>query len=150
MKMSAELVMTICGWSAFVVTIYWVRDRELREKYAMAWLSMAAYFLVLGTFPQIIKSFAEWANMAYATAALLFMVPPLYAFCFANNVSQSRQFRRNQRLMQELALLQRRVRQLESQRPEPPGTNGGRNGNGQSLPRTVEPTAEVAGNGPRS
>ena len=36
---NAEFLMLLGGVGAFVMTLYWVRVRELRERYAIGWLA---------------------------------------------------------------------------------------------------------------
>lgn len=112
--MNAELLMLIGGVAAFVLTIYWVRSRELREKYAALWLIVASLLLVCGLFPDIIKRIAEASRLAYASAVLFVALAVIYVFAFAVSVSLSRHYRRNIRLLQELALLEYRIRQIEA------------------------------------
>ncbi len=52
--MTAESLMLIGGIVAFVLTAYWVRSRELRERYAVGWMLLATGLLVCGIFPNII------------------------------------------------------------------------------------------------
>ncbi len=112
--MTAELLMLLGGASAFALTLYWVRRRELREKYAVAWVLLASALLILGLFPSLIKSFAEWAHLSYPAAVLLVALTLIYLFSFTVSVSLTHQYRRNIRLTQEIALLEKRVRDLEA------------------------------------
>jgi hypothetical protein len=111
--MTAELLMMIGGIGAFVLTVYWVRSRELREKYAVIWLIVAFILLLCGLFPDLIKRTAEASRLGYASAVLFVALAAIYVFCFMVSVSLSRHYRRNIRLLQELALLEHRIRQLE-------------------------------------
>jgi hypothetical protein len=114
--MTAELLMLCGGVAAFVLTIYWVRVRELRERYAVIWLLVATLALLCGLFPHLIMSFADAAHLSYPSAVLFIALGMAYAFAFTVSVSLSRQYRENLRLTQELALLEARVRQLEQDR----------------------------------
>lgn len=110
---TAELLMLISGISAFILTVYWVRKRELKEKYAIVWLGVASFFLILGLFPDILKGFAKMARLSFPASALFFALGMIYIFAFSVSVSLSRLSRRNLRLIQECALLEQRVRDLE-------------------------------------
>lgn len=125
--MTAELLMLLGGAAAFAITLYWVRRRELREKYAAAWVALATLLLLIGLFPGPIKWFAEWAHLSYPTAVLFVSLPLTYLFAFTVSVSLTHQNRRNVRLTQELAILEERVRQLEKalKQPAPAGPPGG-------------------------
>ena len=49
---NAEFLMLLGGVGAFVMTLYWVRVRELRERYAIGWLLSRHFFCSLGLFPE--------------------------------------------------------------------------------------------------
>ena len=126
MAISAEVLMLAGGIAAFLVTIYWVRSRDLREKYAVMWFFVALLLLICGVFPELIKGFARHAGLAYPSAVLFISLGAIFLFSFSVSLSLTRQYRRNARLTQEIALLERRVRLLEealaarNQSPEKP------------------------------
>jgi hypothetical protein len=105
--------MTAGGAIAFLLTIYWVRTRDLREKYAMVWIGVAAGVFVIGLFPTLFMAAADALHLAYPSAVLFLALTAIYTSLFGISVSISRQFRRNARLMQEMAILEMRLRQLE-------------------------------------
>jgi hypothetical protein len=111
--MSAETLMLIGGVFSFVLTLYWVRTRELREKYAVAWLGMGTLLLLCGLFPHIIMSFADVSHLSYPAMVLFVALAVDYVFSFGVSLSLSGQYRRNIRLTQEIAILEERVRRLE-------------------------------------
>lgn len=113
--MSAELLMLIGGLTAFCLTLYWVRSRDLREKYAVLWIGAALVVLLCGVFPKAIMFAAERAHLAYPTAVLFISLAAIYIFSFTVSVSLTHQHRRNIRLMQELAIMEQRVRSLEEE-----------------------------------
>lgn len=113
MTLTAETLMLAGGVAAFLLTVYWVRSRDLREKYALGWLTLASILLVLGIFPDLIKGFAERAHLSYPAAVLFVALTLIYVFSFTVSVSLSHQYRKTTRLMQELAILKERVRELE-------------------------------------
>jgi hypothetical protein len=112
--MNAELLMLVGGLAAFLLTLHWVRSRDLREKYAVVWVVVASVLLVCGLFPGLIMYFADRAHLAYSSAVLFVALAAIYVFSFSVSVSLTHQYRRNARLMQELALLNARVQQLEA------------------------------------
>jgi hypothetical protein len=118
---TAEMLMTLGGIVAFVLTINWVSKRELREKYAVIWIGVAVILLFLGLFPWLLTSFAEHVNLSYPSAVLFIALTAIYLFAFFVSVSISRQYRRSTRLMQEIALLELRLRELEKSRPSDAG-----------------------------
>jgi len=118
--MTAELLMLIGGVTAFLFTLYWVRLRALRVKYALMWLCVSGALLVVGAFPGLLMGFADWANLSYAAATLMFALLLMYLFGFSVSLSLSRIHRRDLRLTQDVALLEARVRELE----KPSASNG--------------------------
>lgn len=111
--MNAETLMTAGGVGAFAVTLYWVRARELREKYAVGWVGLATALLVVGLFPDLLMTLAERAHLSYPAAVLFLALTVIYLFAFTVSVSLTTLYRRNVRLTQELALVEERLRRLE-------------------------------------
>jgi hypothetical protein len=101
------------GVCAFLLTVYWVRTRDLREKYAVGWLAVAGLILVNGLFPGLIMRFAAASRLSYPAAVLFVALTLIYLFSFAVSVALSHMYRRSVRLTQELALLRERLLQLE-------------------------------------
>jgi hypothetical protein len=112
---TAEILMTAGGAIAFVLTVNWVRSRELREKYAVVWIGVAFGVFLIGLFPALFMNLADAMHLAYPSAVLFLALTAIYVAMFALSVSISRQFRRNARLMQEIAIMDMRLRELEKQ-----------------------------------
>jgi hypothetical protein len=106
---SAETLMLVGGILSFLLTLHWVRSRSLREKYAVIWLAVAFLLLLCGLFPRILMAWAETYHLSYPAAVLFVALAVIYSV----SVSLTRQYRRNTRLTQELAILEHRVRTLE-------------------------------------
>ena len=111
--MNAELLMMVSGAGAFLLTVFWVRSREIREKYALMWLLLSFSLLVLGFFPQAVMRLADFCQLEYVTLVLFFCLVLTYTFSFFVSVALTRQYRRSVRLAQELALLRNRTEHLE-------------------------------------
>jgi hypothetical protein len=111
---TAERLMLLGGVAAFLLTIYWVRSRRLRERYAIGWMFLATVLLICGIFPGIIMRFAEATNLAYPSAVLFISLGAIYSFSFFVTVSLTRQYHQSTRLLQEIALLKHRLAELET------------------------------------
>lgn len=111
--LTAERLMLIGGLVAFLLTIHWVRRRDLREKYAVGWLVVAFVLLLIGFFPSAIMAMADAAHLSYPAAVLFVALAAIYLFSLGVSVSLTRQYRKNVRLTQEIAMLERRIRLLE-------------------------------------
>ena len=116
--MDAERLMLVAGVAAFALTIHWVRSRELRERYAIGWISLSVVLLISGFFPDLLKRLAELCHLQYPSAVLFLALGAIYTFSFFVTVSLSHEHRRSVRLSQEVALLEQRVRMLEAERDE--------------------------------
>ena len=112
--MSAERLMLLGGIAAFLLTVYWVRSRQLRERYAIGWLLVATLLLLCGIVPGLIMVGAEAAHLSYPSAVFFIALAAMYFFSFFVTVSLTRQHRRNMRLLQETALLKQRLQALEA------------------------------------
>ncbi|HTN77886.1 MAG TPA: DUF2304 domain-containing protein [Pirellulaceae bacterium] len=114
--MNAPTLMLIGGVVAFLMTIHWVRSRDLRERYAIGWLSVAVLLLLCGLFPDVIMHWAEAAHLSYSSAVLFVSLAAIYCFALFVSVTLTHQHRRSVRLLQEVALLSQRLRMLEAER----------------------------------
>ena len=111
--MNAPTLMLVGGVVAFLVTIHWVRNRDMRERYAIGWLTLAALLLICGLFPNLIMDLARFAHLSYAAAVLFLSLTAIYCFALFVSAALTHQYRRNVRLMQEVAILSHRVRNIE-------------------------------------
>lgn len=111
--MDASLLMLLGGCGAFALTVYWVRSRDLRERYAVGWLLLATALLICGLFPELLMGLARAVQLSYPAAVLFIALAAIYCFSFFVSVSLTHQYRRNVRLVQEMALLERRLRTAE-------------------------------------
>ena len=112
--MNAERLMMAAGVIAFLLTLYWVRSRELKERYALGWLALATALLFFGFFPDLIKQFAKTWHLSYSSAVLFFSLAVIYVYSFFVSVSLSRQHRKTTRLIQEVGILKEQVQNLRS------------------------------------
>lgn len=102
--MTAETLMLAGGVGAFAVTFYWVRSRQLREKYAVMWMTVASALLLMGVFPQVVMRLAEATRMAYSSMVLFLSLGVIYVFSMSVSLSLTRSRRSSVKLMQDLAL----------------------------------------------
>jgi hypothetical protein len=114
--MNAELLMLLSGTGVFLLTVLWVRQRGLDERHALGWLLLAGCILLCGLFPQIIERAADSAHLSYPAAVLFIALGIVYVFAFSVSVALTRLNRRSTRLLQQIALLECRIRELEAGR----------------------------------
>ncbi|OYW24546.1 MAG: hypothetical protein B7Z55_01885 [Planctomycetales bacterium 12-60-4] len=102
--MTAETLMLAGGIAAFAITFYWVRSRQLREKYAVMWMTVATALLLMGIFPRVVMSIADATRMAYSSMVLFLALGVIYMFSMSVSLSLTRSRRTSVKLMQDLAL----------------------------------------------
>jgi Uncharacterized conserved protein (DUF2304) len=115
---NAEFLMLLGGVGAFAMTLYWVRVRELRERYAIGWLAVATLLLLTGIFPDALKYAADQAHLSYPALVLFVALGFIYLNSFFVSVALTKQYRWNVRLTQQMALLEERLRRLEEAKPK--------------------------------
>lgn len=105
----------------FIVDL--LRRRQMREKYAAMWLVLGAGVLVLGVFPSVLDTIADWLGVADPPNLLFFGAGLVLLLV---NVQQSLELSRleeeTRTLAEELALLRDEV-------ANPTGALPGRTGN---------------------
>jgi len=96
------------GIFAFVVWL--IRERRLREKYALLWLSTSLFVILLTVSRRILEIAAQSIGIYYPPA-LLFLVGVLLLLMvnIGHSVSLSRLSESNQKLAQEIARLKKEL-----------------------------------------
>ncbi len=112
--MTAERLMLLGGFAAFALTLYWVRQRHLTERHALGWMVVATVLLVCGLFPELVTRAAEASHLSYSSAVLFVSLGIGYVFSFGVTVAYAKLNRRQVTLLQHLAILEQRVRELEA------------------------------------
>ena len=115
MRLDHESLMLAGGVCAFCLTLWWVRNRELREKYAICWMGIAGLLLICGLFPQFIMDLAAACHLSSPSMVLFLALATIYFFSFGVSVSLTRQYRRSIRVIQDVGLLEQRIAQLEQE-----------------------------------
>lgn len=110
---NAEFLMLLGGSGAFLMTLYWVRVRELRERYAITWLAVATLLFLTGLFPDALKYAARQAHLSDPALVLFLALAAIYINSFFVSVTLTKHYRWNVRLTQQMALLEERLRRLE-------------------------------------
>ena len=78
------LLRTICTSVVAIIIIaciLWnIRQRRLREVYAIIWLIFGVMLLLFGMFPQVVMYIAEWSGIYYLTLIMGFFFICLFVF----------------------------------------------------------------------
>lgn len=98
----------------FVLVLYLLKKRSLNLKYTLLWILSGLMMLVLAIFPQILNLFANLVGVYEPTNALFSII----CFCIiiilmSLTAIVSKLNEKSKRLIQKMALLEKRVRELE-------------------------------------
>jgi len=106
----AKIVSVSLGLGIFAFVIWLVRERRLREKYALLWLS-TSLFIILLTLSRRVLEVTALSIGIYYPPSLLFLVGVLFLLLvtIGHSVTLSRLSESNHNLAQEVALLKKRL-----------------------------------------
>lgn len=98
----------------FVLLLYLLKKRSLALKYTLLWILSGLIMLVLAIFPQILNLFANFVGVYEPTNALFSII----CFCIiiilmSLTAIVSKLNEKSKRLIQKMALIEKRVRELE-------------------------------------
>ena len=96
-----------------------VRRELLKERYALLWLAVSIFGLVIGVFPSLIARFAVLLRFQMLTALFAMSFLFTLAIVLGFSVLISRLTERNRELAQEVALLGNRLERFEKGANDP-------------------------------
>ncbi len=100
------------------VIVYLMRSRRIREKYAAAWMTLAAAVVILGAFPGLLARLANVLGVVTPVNLLFFVAGlVLLVVCVQFSIEISTLEEETRTLAEEIALLTLRVESLQA-----PGT----------------------------
>ncbi|WP_176764434.1 DUF2304 domain-containing protein [Butyrivibrio sp. INlla18] len=100
----------------FVVIFRLLRKKELLLKYTLVWLFMGVVLTVFAIFPNLVGKMANAIGIYLDVNFLFFMlIGLLMCVVISLTIIVSRMNLRNKRLTQALALMERRLRELEKE-----------------------------------
>lgn len=99
-----------------VTTLYFIRKKGLDLYHSILWLFMALLVLLFSIFPGIVTFLSRVLGIATASNAIfLFSFFFLLVIALSSSAALSRHHMRIKRLVQSVALLERRVQELEAE-----------------------------------
>jgi hypothetical protein len=103
------LVMAIVAFSLLFI-LRLVRQRKLKGKYALLWVSVGLFLGAFAIFPDVLVPIADWVGIAYEPA-VFFLAAIAFLFLMVVHFSfeLSRSEERTRILAEEIALLKARV-----------------------------------------
>jgi len=108
-------IIAILGSVCFLVFILeLIRKEKIREAYALLWLLMSVFFLLLAIWRDGLDYFGKLVGIAYSpTALLLVLVMGIILILIQYSVVVSSQTNKIKQLSQELGLLSLKIEELE-------------------------------------
>jgi hypothetical protein len=110
----AKIVSLALSVGIFAFVIWLVRERRLREKYALLWLSTSLFVIMLTVSRRVLEVAALSIGIFYPPS-LLFLVGVLFLLMvtIGHSVTLSRLSESNHNLAQEVALLRKQIEDLQ-------------------------------------
>lgn len=94
-----------------------VRKNQMSQDESILWMIGAIFILVLGIWPELIILMANCVGIDYAPSLLFLLACAfLFLFTFRNSQQLSVLKEKNKELIQNSALLEKRIRDLEKER----------------------------------
>jgi len=91
-----------------------VRKNQISQNESILWMVGAIVILIFGLWPELIIILAHLVGIDYAPSLLFLLCCVfLFMFCFRNSQTESDLKEKNKELIQDAALLEKRIRDLE-------------------------------------
>ncbi len=121
--MSVTLFAALSSIVIFAVIIELIRSGRLRERYALLWLATAGVILVFGLWKDLLNELAGVLGIAYPPNALFVLAMGFMLLLLLHySTVISRLSDRTTTLTQRIAILEERIRSLETAEPPQPQT----------------------------
>lgn len=98
----------------FGYTLYYIRKKQLDLYHSIRWFVLSALILAMALFPELLTVLAHVAGIEIpSNLVFLIMIVYLMLTCLSLSASVSRQHARIRTLVQEAALMEKRICELE-------------------------------------
>ena len=106
-----------CTASALLLILWSVRQKKLKEAYAMLWVLIGVMLLGISLFPSVLRLISQYIGIFYPPATLfLLLLCGVITILFQYSLLLSRNQERISRLAQEVALLKNEIENLKKQK----------------------------------
>lgn len=124
--MRLGIVTAFTGLVLLVVIVELLRRRQLREKYAMLWLTVVLVVLPLALYPRLLDGTARALGVASGVSLVLFLGFVFLLFvCIHLSWEVSRLEEETRTLAEDMALLRTEVREREERAQPAPDASAG-------------------------
>lgn len=116
MNTRLQVVLIIISVLFLITAIYFIRKKGLDLYHSIVWFAGAVILLIMACFPEISVFLAELAGVEVpSNMVFLILIGYLMVASLSLSASLSRQHARIRRLVQTVALLDKRLRELEDE-----------------------------------
>lgn len=120
METRIQILAVVASGILLIVVLELVRRRRLMERYALLWLLSGVVLLALSTFRGLLEDAANLIGIEYPPSALFFIAFAFVLLLLLHfSVAVSRLADQSKVLAQQLALLEKRVRDVEGVEDQP-------------------------------
>ncbi len=114
MSSVVQILSVAVSGALLVLVVELVRRRRLTEEYSFIWITCAVALLALSIWRNVLDAVARWLGVYYPPAVLLLV---LILFVFVSllyfSVTMSRQRQQIERLIEDVAILEARLRDAD-------------------------------------
>ena len=115
MEARIQLLAIVASGLLLLMVLELVRRRRLMERYALLWLLSGVVLLILSTFRGLLEDAAQLIGVEYPPSALFFIAFAFVLLLLLHfSVAVSRLADQSKVLAQRLAILEKRVREVEA------------------------------------
>lgn len=118
MKAPMIHILSVIGSVFFLLIILWsVRQKKLKEAYALLWLLIGSCMFVIAAVPALLRYISELVGVLYPPAMLfLLLLCGVIMLLFQYSLILSRNQEKISRLAQEISLLKNELEKLKKQK----------------------------------
>ena len=114
-----RLVPVIAALVVMTFTLELIRRRKLREEYAILWIARSVAFLVFAAWPKLLFRIRDYLGVYYLTTVFILAFTFLCLVIIGLSAALSRRADETCRLAQQVALLEKRLADLDSKQAPP-------------------------------
>jgi hypothetical protein len=117
MNWNVAVIGIAAGLTMIIVNLELLRRRALKERYALLWLVLAVFLIVLSVWSDLLQKIADLLNVYYAPS-IIFGLSFLFVFAIMIHFSVvlSRQSKGYNKMIQQLSILEEKIEELNENR----------------------------------
>lgn len=126
MNLQLQLVLIIGSALFLGITIWFIKGKGLDLYQSIRWFAGAVILLLMAIFPGVMEHISRWAGIEVpSNLVFLILIAYLLFTSLSMSASISKQHARIRKLVQDMALLENKVRELEEKLDAAGGTGTG-------------------------